>query len=403
MSDPKNLNQLFFFKNGVFAGKLLRTAQGCQIVFDTEFLSENKDNTFTFKLKPQTKPVVYSGVNLPSYFAGLLPEGLRLKFLVRRLKTSEDDLFSLLIAAGSDPVGDIHFSTGQKNISFPMFEAEHIQFKNFELLKTKIKFEGELTQKAIAGVQNKISADRLSLPFLQTRSNKSYILKFSSEEFKEIVENEMTSLNLAKKCGIEVNAAKVIQDESGETALLVQRFDRIWDVKTKVLTRYHQEDACQFLDRYPSDKYILSFQEVAQGIADHATSPEIEILNLLKVKAFSYLIGNGDMHGKNVSLLQKGQHATTQLSPQYDIVCTALYGDQKMALQMDGKNQNLKRKNFVDFGTRFGIPSPAIESMLNKLLVRFQKNKNDFFAFPLAKKKEKFLNVLFTERGKHLA
>ena len=49
----------------------------------------------------------YDEVNLPPFFAGLLPEGLRLRALVQRVKTSEDDLFSLLLAAGADTVGDL--------------------------------------------------------------------------------------------------------------------------------------------------------------------------------------------------------------------------------------------------------------------------------------------------------
>ena len=41
------------------------------------------------------------------FFAGLLPEGVRLRALVRRVKTSEDDLLSLLVAAGADCIGDV--------------------------------------------------------------------------------------------------------------------------------------------------------------------------------------------------------------------------------------------------------------------------------------------------------
>ena len=91
-----------------------------------------------------------------------------------------------------------------------------------------------------------------------------------------------------------------------------------------------------------------------------------------------------------------------KLSPAYDIICTALYGDQKMALMMDGKNQNLKRKNFIEFGTRYNVPAIATTAMLDKLTILFDKHKAQFFSFDLAIKKEKMLSQLFKERMQNL-
>lgn len=181
----------------------------------------------------------------------------------------------------------------------------------------------------------------------------------------------------------------------------MERFDREWNKLEKKWQCFHQEDACQFLNRYPADKYRLTFQEIADEVANLATSPEIEVLNLLKLKAFSYLIGNGDLHAKNISLTQKSESDICKLTPCYDLVCTALYGDQKMALMFLGKNQNLKKKNFIEFGQRYDIPEAATVSMLEKLVSQFEKNYQHFF-FPLAKKKGKFLTQFFKERTKHL-
>jgi serine/threonine-protein kinase HipA len=85
----------------------------------------------------------------------------------------------------------------------------------------------------------------------------------------------------------------------------------------------HQEDACQFLNRYPADKYRLSLREVADGLMELTTAPQIEILNLLRQYVFSYLIGNGDMHAKNISL-QTLEDGTITLTPLYDLICTAI-------------------------------------------------------------------------------
>lgn len=387
--NAKGIQQFEVYKNSVYVGNLVRTHKGCELQYDKDFCKQHLHTSITYHTPVQSAPLVFDGVNLPPYFAGLLPEGLRLKALTRKIKTSTDDLFSLLVSAGNDPVGDIHFSnTGEflDNI-----------LTDFKKIKSDIQKAIPLDSKPLAGVQDKISADRITLPLTIKKQNKSYILKLAADEFPEIIQNEHISLQIAKACGLNVNKTKIIYDSHGVEALLVERFDREWDIKDKAWKRYHQEDACQFLNKYPADKYNISFQEIAEGIKKFAFSPEIEILKMMELKAFSYLIGNGDLHAKNISLLND------QLSPCYDIVCTALYGDDKMALMLDGKNQNLKRKNFTTFGMRYGVPADLTDTMLDRLLIKFQKNVDSIFLLEIAQQKDKFLKTFFQQRLKHLA
>ena len=79
-----------------------------------------------------------------------------------------------------------------------------------------------------------------------------------------------------------------------------------------------------------------------------------------------------------------------------------IYGDQKMALVMDGKNENLKLKSFVDFGVRHGLPKKSVEAMLKKLVNQFMKHQNKMFLIPLAEKKKKFLMQQFKKRVEQL-
>lgn len=74
-----------------------------------------------------------------------------------------------------------------------------------------------------------------------------------------------------------------------------------------------------------------------------------------------------------------------------------------MALLLDGKNQNLKRKNFIDFGKRFGVPEKALQSMLDTLIKRFTKNYPTIFSVPAANKKKKFLQQMFKQRTQHVS
>lgn len=401
MKDPKNTTLLPVFKNGTRAASLERTKQGCRLTFLDEYVRDHQGKNFSFKMPIVGTALNTVGVGLPPYFAGLLPEGLRLHALIQRLKTSQDDLFTLLAATGHDPVGDIHFSEAALDkLSSPKL-AENTISADFAKLQEQLRQGLDPGRQALSGVQEKISADRLSLPIAVTKKDKSYILKLSSSKYPDQIENEFLCLKIAKACGLKVNDAKIINDIHGRSGLLVERFDREWNKVTNTWLRFPQEDACQFLDRYPADKYIISFQEIAAGVAQMSTIPEIDIRSLLQLKAFSYLIGNGDLHAKNISLLQK--EGVTQLAPCYDILCTALYKDFKMAMMFDGKNQNLKRKNFVDFGERYELAIDATTSMLDSLLAKFEKNKELLFEMPSAEEKRIGLTQMFSKRIQNLS
>ncbi len=398
MLNAKQIQKIKILKNDIYVADLIRTINGCEIHFvDSIFDHKNKYKKLTLNIAVDEKIKKYIGVGLPPYFAGLLPEGLRLKAIVKKIKTSEDDLFSLLVESGDDPVGDIHFERIDNQISYSEVP------KDFEQIRKNLNLGFSFDSKSISGVQSKISADRVTLPISLKKKKKNYILKLSTDELPDIVQNEMACLQIAKLSGLDVNRAVIVHDINKSEALLVERFDRQWNKKTKNWDRFWQEDACQFLNRYPADKYVVSVQEVADGIAKYCASSEIEVLNLLQQVAFSYLIGNGDLHTKNLSLVRSSADSGFVLSPCYDIVCTALYGDEKMALMMDGKNQNLKAKNFIEFGQRYNLPEAATRSMLDRLVTRFEKNHSILFSVPLALNKEKFLKQIFKERIGHLS
>ncbi len=389
--DPKLIQKISVYKNKEFIGYLNRTQMGCELHIDPNYKAKNPDKYITYHISTVTNIQTFNGVGLPAYFAGLLPEGLRLKALTKKIKTSPDDMFSLLVAAGNDPIGDLHFSINENRT------ADISIFSDFKKIKQNIRNITNSETTSVAGVQDKISTERISLPIQFKNKNKSYILKLASDEFGESIENEMICLVIAKSCGLKVNQAQIVQDKNNIKALLVERFDRSWDDKSKNWIRWHQEDACQFLNKYPADKYNISLQDIAEGIQKFASSPEIEVLKLLELKAFSYLIGNGDLHAKNITLLND------QLSPCYDLLCTAIYGDHKMALLIDGKNQNLKRKTFINFGQRYGLSDRATELMLDRLINKFEKNYEKIFVLELAQTKRKSLTQMFKTRIKNLS
>lgn len=373
LAASKALDSLRVFRGVDPVGTLSRTEHGASFAYDQKYREQHAQDpmkAIAFKLPVRELPFVVNGTNLHPFFAGLLPEGLRLHALVRGVKTSEDDLFSLLAAVGSNTVGDVwvQASGNQSVIIEPVVELTKLGKTSFdELLAQSLDWNkgGDLV--TVAGVQPKVSAAMISIPMRPKSQRHEYLLKLSPNEFPRLVENEFFFMQLAKSMKLRTAPVKLVHDREGRAGLLVERFDRVPTLSKSATTldRVHQEDACQLTDRYPADKYRISLREVADAL-EVCSAPLVERLRLLQLQALSYLIGNGDMHAKNISV--QVHERRVQLTPIYDLVTTLPYGDEHMALQMDGRDKALRRKDFLEFGERIGVRQAATERMLDHLI-----------------------------------
>jgi serine/threonine-protein kinase HipA len=80
----------------------------------------------------------------------------------------------------------------------------------------------------------------------------------------------------------------------------------------------------------------------------------------------AYLSGNGDLHGKNLAILQyeRGEWKTT---PAYDLPSFAIYGDRDMALPIGEKiRQQLSWPMLRILGEAAGIPSRLAANVIHE-------------------------------------
>lgn len=97
----------YVFVGDVFAATIEKTPRGGRFSYDHGYLERVAPKPVASTL-PVTLPVVDTfGTNLHSYFANLLPEGMRLDAIASRIKASREDRLSLLVAAGDDSIGDV--------------------------------------------------------------------------------------------------------------------------------------------------------------------------------------------------------------------------------------------------------------------------------------------------------
>jgi serine/threonine-protein kinase HipA len=303
--------------------------------------------------------------SVPPFFAGLLPEGFRLTALLRGVKLSSDDHFGLLLEVGGDCIGDVSVVPEGETVPVRSPAARAIDLSAIswpELLEDRLGADSrDLDRVGIAGVQPKVSATDMITLF-----DRFATLKFSPAGLPLLVENEAFFMQMARACGLRTARTELIRDRDGRSALTVARFDRFRKQRRDHKT--HVEDACQFLGRYPADKYNLTYNEIADGITQFASAPPLAILDFVELIAFSFLVGNGDLHAKNISLWRRPGTEVVELSPAYDIVSTIAYrGNDRMALVIDGRDDDIRRRDLLDFAARYAVGAKALHRRLDRI------------------------------------
>ncbi|KAA9111219.1 type II toxin-antitoxin system HipA family toxin [Microbacterium rhizomatis] len=348
------------YKGTVHAAILRRTSAGTEFSYVDGY--EGADVATTLALK--SGPLTTSGASVPPYFAGLLPEGRRLTAIRRAIKASADDELSLLAAVGSDTVGDVSvFPAGRPMISAEpevIVKGERVDRTFAEIVDAAAPFD----RIGLPGVQDKVSGRMISYP--ARSGGGEYILKLNPPEFPHVVENEKYFLDLANTCGLDVVHARIIRDTDEQSGLLVTRFDRVATVDGT--TRLAVEDACQASNAWPADKYSLGAAPAAMSLTRWCAAAPVAARDLFRQFVFASLTGNGDLHAKNIAMM-RGQ-SEWRIAPAYDLPCSLFYGDETMALEMDGSTAPLSRKRARRFAADLGVPLRAAERVMDDLLTK---------------------------------
>jgi serine/threonine-protein kinase HipA len=189
---------------------------------------------------------------------------------------------------------------------------------------------------------------------------------------------EWLDMTLAKSAGFIAPATALVAMPDGmPPALIIERFD------IRESRQDHQlmalEDFCSVLELPTEDKYKGTMERVARAVRPLSTSPDEDLLVILKRALFAWLIADGDMHLKNIALLKIAQPGdrvfrSVHITPIYDVVTTRVFPRLKhdhLALKLNGKDDKLRRVDFHAFAATAGLRAAdadqAIDEMLRKL------------------------------------
>ncbi len=287
-----------------------------------------------------------------AFLDGLLPEEDARRLIAQDLGLRADDTFALAGALGRDCAGALVIQPEDEQVppATTTLTAEPLSKEEIQRLVENLRSAplgvDQRVRISLAGVQEKLLLTRLpdgqwGRPVDGTPS--THILKPEIRGYPKTVENEAFCMRIAKNLGMDVADVETIM--AGERQLIiVSRYDRLLAPNGDV-ERVHQEDFCQATGMLPAQKYEEdggpSLRKLA-AILSEADPGSLE--SLLRAVTLNVVIGNGDAHAKNFSLLHD-RGGALRLAPLYDLLSTLVYGDDRLAMHID----NVHRTNRVTY------------------------------------------------------
>ena len=236
-----------------------------------------------------------------------------------------------------------------------------LPFKSTDVTAEAQKMVGRMS---ISGVQPKLSVihDRKRHELTVVDRGGLFILKPPTDRFESLPENENLCMNIVSTYGIEVPPHGLLPLTDGKLAYVVKRFDRLDDG-----SKLQQEDFQQLLQT--DDKYSGSYESIANFIKKHSDVTGLDLVRLFERALLFYVLGNGDAHLKNFSLLRR-EDIGYQLSPAYDVVNSRLVLPEEkedMCLSLQGKRNNISKKDLQGLSVHFGLGSKQVNNALERL------------------------------------
>lgn len=197
----------------------------------------------------------------------------------------------------------------------------------------------------------------------------SYILKPPTTDYPYMPEIEDLTMHLADIAGLRVARHGLVKLKDNRLAYLTKRFDRVGKQKVAV------EDLCQLSLKRTDEKYKISSEKCAKVIQYYSSLSGDDCLIFFELLFFSFLVGNADMHLKNFSLMTE-ELDNVHFAPCYDLLSTRLLipkheDAEELALTVNGKKSNLRKKDFLAFGKSMAISEKVLTQSMAKIINYF--------------------------------
>lgn len=276
-----------------------------------------------------------------NWFAELLPEGDQYEYLNTLAGLRRGDTLGFLTRYGRDVAGAVQVwnpdDPGEPRTP-QIRQVSHTQIR--ELLESPMTAplanDPRFGKSSLAGVQPKIVLVETPEGWAQALDGfpTTHILKPQLDHEPFSIFDEEYGARLLRRAGM-LTYDVSIHDFDGRQALVIERFDRTQT------GRVHQEDFNQVLGASGIEKYQeyggrVSLKRIADVLKRTTSGKDLH--SLAKMTIAAVVVGNLDMHAKNLSMLHSAD-GSQWLAPAYDFVPMAHRSelDGKLALAVNKK------------------------------------------------------------------
>lgn len=310
--------------------------QAAAPVVSVSYLADSAEDQAAFWADVRSEPLngrhsSQNGWLLPAFFQNLLPEGVFRDHVARVRGCDPKDHFEMLAACGGDLPGNVY----ARPVELSRNELAHYVTQDQDALEMTVTADPMEQGVSLSGVQPKLGVIKQGQRYVgRTREHDTHIIaKLPVVGQPLLPELEALSLELAQAAGATVCQAYLeplenlvaehgydLGDADARTQFLaVVRYDR------QPGKRIHCEDFAQILGAMPEEKYrAATYLDVAAVLMAFASLGEPAVHELLRRMTVNEMLGNPDMHLKNLGLIYPDGR-TPQFAPAYDIVGYAAY------------------------------------------------------------------------------
>ena len=272
-----------------------------------------------------------NGWLLPAVFQNLLPEGVFRDHVAAQRGCDPKDHFEMLAACGRDLPGNVYALP----LELTRGELARYVTQDADSVEMSVTAEPLDDGVSLSGVQPKVGVSKEGGRYVgRTKMQDTHIIaKLPVVGQPLLPEVEYLSLRLAAAAGVSVTQAHLeplealavehgydLGDADKKTNFLaVDRYDRTPH------GRVHCEDFAQVLGIQPEQKYLgASYLDIASVMMAFPSLGEAAVHELLRRIVVNEMLGNPDMHLKNIGVWYPDGH-TPEMPPAYDIVAYAAY------------------------------------------------------------------------------
>ena len=304
----------------------------------------------------------HRGGRVHAVFANLLPEGEVRRRVAQSLGLSADNDFAMLARIGGDCHGALSLRVPGAGADFERVPRQlgEAELRNAVAVLPvhPLLVEADGMRATLPGEFDKLPARVTTggVSLMLDGNLSTHILKPARPGLRESVMNEAYTMQLAADFGLPVAPCEVML---GQLAILsVSRVDRIHGEAVRAI---HMEDICQIAGFDPTQKYE---REGGPGLVDivgllrrFSVCPAVDLRALIQWTIFSFLVGFGAAHAKQLALLHGD--AGPRLAPFFGLWSTHVYAEMnhRMGYAIGGEDRPdwLTAARWRQFASEVGV------------------------------------------------